>query len=379
MDFSATLSMQGETMNKLRQTAAGQISLRGKNLILNGRNLDQEFARFESSQSFNLVDVGAFFFAGPVGLAVTKGYNFASILQGSEGRSEIRTLVSDWKVERGVAQSQDVAMATDKNRVALQGGLDFVNERFDDVTVALIDAKGCIRAQQTIHGAFKHPVVEKPSALKSLTGPVVKLFKQMGQPLSGWRVRSVLRRFGRVTEIRGLQRIAQLRAYLLDTMNIIDKPDAVPQDSEPQDDMDNPTVGVVEAVTSIASSPAVRVQADVRNLSLTVLTVLAVIFALHWGRAFFIPLMLGVMISYAFSPLVNRMQKWRIPRAIGAAVLLIGIVGGAGSLVYSLSDDAAQLIETLPDAAEKFRKTLRKEWGTSNGYDGQDAKGSRST
>ena len=70
-------------------------------------------------------------------------------------------------------------MATNKNRIALRGGLDFVNERFDDVTVALIDAKGCIKAQQTIHGAFKNPVVEKPSTLKSLTGPVVKLFKQV--------------------------------------------------------------------------------------------------------------------------------------------------------------------------------------------------------
>jgi uncharacterized protein involved in outer membrane biogenesis len=185
MDFSANLSMQGETVNKLRQSMAGQISLRGKNLILNGRDLDLAFARYESSQTFNLVDVGAFFFAGPVGLAVTKGYNFGSILQGSEGRSEIRTLVSDWKVERGVAQSQDVAMATDKNRVALQGGLDFVNERFDDVTVALIDAKGCIRAQQTIHGAFKKPVVEQQSTLKSLTGPVVKLFKQVGRLFPG--------------------------------------------------------------------------------------------------------------------------------------------------------------------------------------------------
>lgn len=179
-------------------------------------------------------------------------------------------------------------------------------------------------------------------------------------------MRSVLCRFGRVTEIRGLRQIAQHRTYQLDTMTIIDKQDAVPQDSEPQDGMESPTIGV-EAVTSIASLPAVRVQADVRNLSLTVLTVLAVIFALHWGRAFFIPLMLGIMISYAFSPLVNWMQKWRIPRAIGAAVLLISIVGGTGSLVYSLSDDAVQLIETLPDAAKKFRKTLRKEWGTSSG------------
>ncbi|MHB1187673.1 AsmA family protein [Thiobacillus sp.] len=184
MDFSANLSMQGKNMNELRQTAAGHISLRGKNLILNGRDLDREFARFESSQTFNLVDVGAFFFAGPVGLAVTKGYNFASIFQGSEGRSEIRTVVSDWKVERGVAQAQDVAMATNENRVALQGGLDFVNKRFNDVTVALIDAKGCAKVRQKIRGTFQKPLVEKPSALKSLTGPVLKLLKRVGSLFS---------------------------------------------------------------------------------------------------------------------------------------------------------------------------------------------------
>jgi uncharacterized protein involved in outer membrane biogenesis len=178
MDFSANLSMQGKTADEIKQTAHGEFSLRGENLTLKGHDLDREFSRFESSQNFNLVDVGAFFFAGPFGLAVTKGYNFASIFQGSEGRSEIRKLVSDWKVEHGVAQAQDVAMATNANRVALRGGLDFVNERFDDVTVALIDAKGCTKVRQTIRGTFQKPVVEKPNILKSLAGPVLKLLKK---------------------------------------------------------------------------------------------------------------------------------------------------------------------------------------------------------
>ena len=122
--------------------------------------------------------MGAFFFAGPLGLALTKGHDFGRIFQGSGGRSTIRTLVSDWKVERGVAQAKDVAMATNENRIALKGGLDFVNEHFDDVTVALIDAKGCPRVQQTIRGPFQKPVVEKPSVLTSLTGPARKLLKQ---------------------------------------------------------------------------------------------------------------------------------------------------------------------------------------------------------
>lgn len=149
-------------------------------------------------------------------------------------------------------------------------------------------------------------------------------------------------------------------------MNTDAMPDKAPARSEAQHDIENRAI-VDEAVTATTFPPAVRVPVDVHSFSLTVLTVLAVIFVLHWARAFFIPLMLGVMISYAFSPLVDSLQKWRIPRAIGAAMLLIGIVGGTGSLVYSLSDEAAQLIETLPGAAQKFRKALRKEWGTTDG------------
>lgn len=185
MDFSANLSMQGKTVKDMRHTAKGQISLRGENLTVNGTDLDQTFSRFESSQNFNLVDVAAFFIAGPVGVLVTKGYNFASIFQGSGGQSRIHKLVSDWKVEHGVARAQDVAMATDKNRIALQGKLDFVNERFDDVTVALIDAQGCAEVKQTIHGSFQKPVVEKPSILRSLTGPARELLNKGRDLFSG--------------------------------------------------------------------------------------------------------------------------------------------------------------------------------------------------
>ncbi|MHB8624290.1 MAG: AsmA family protein [Sulfuricaulis sp.] len=178
MDFSANLSLQGKTINEMKQTAAGEISLRGVNLMLDGSDIDQKLARFESSQNFNLMDVGAFFLAGPVGLVVTKGYNFVSIFQGAGGHSRIRQLVSDWKVDRGVARAQDVAMATDKNRIALTGGLDFVNERFDDATMALIDAKGCAKLRQKIRGSFRKPVVQPPSVLMSLAGPALRLLKK---------------------------------------------------------------------------------------------------------------------------------------------------------------------------------------------------------
>ena len=178
MDFTANLSMQGKTLSQLVQTAAGEISLRGDHLTLVGTDLDRELSRFESSESFNLVDAGAVFLAGPLGLAVTKGYNFASLFRGSGGNSSIGTVVSDWGVERGVATAKDVAMATAQNRIALQGGLDFVNQRFADVTVAVVDAGGCARVRQAIRGPFEKPQVEKPHFLKSLAGPVLGLFRK---------------------------------------------------------------------------------------------------------------------------------------------------------------------------------------------------------
>jgi hypothetical protein len=185
MDFSASLTMRGRTPDELIGTTAGTVSARGSDLVLRGTDLDGALTRFKSSQGFNLVDVGAVLFAGPVGLAVTKGFNFASLLRGSGGHSEIRQLVSDWTVERGVARARDVALATPRNRLALRGGLDLVHGSFADVTVAVVDAKGCATVRQAVRGPFAKPVVEKPRVLASLAGPVLGLVRQTKRLLPG--------------------------------------------------------------------------------------------------------------------------------------------------------------------------------------------------
>ncbi len=134
-------------------------------------------------------------------------------------------------------------------------------------------------------------------------------------------------------------------------------------DTTPPPPNDAPAKTSAVIATTAVAPP--RRPVPVHNIPLAVLAVLAVIYMLHQAQAVFIPLMLGVMISYALSPLVNRMEKWHIPRAIGAGVLLLGIVSGVGFAVYSFGDDAGKLIETLPEAAHKLRLTLLKERGAS--------------
>lgn len=127
------------------------------------------------------------------------------------------------------------------------------------------------------------------------------------------------------------------------------------------------SVDVSRDESSPAGTAQPRIDAGTPSIPLILLTIFAAVFVLDWGQPFFIPLVLGVVISYALSPLVNQLQTWHVPRAIGAAVLLAAIVGSSGFLAYSLQDETASMIETLPEAAQKFRQVIRREWRGSGG------------
>ncbi|HEY0887013.1 MAG TPA: AI-2E family transporter [Ramlibacter sp.] len=107
------------------------------------------------------------------------------------------------------------------------------------------------------------------------------------------------------------------------------------------------------------SHALLHVPVNVRSMSLVVLAVLASLAILHWAAAFFIPVMVGFLFSYALSPIVDWLERWRIPRAVSAAVLILGILGGAGASLYSFSDDANELIGSLPQAARKLRDSVK--------------------
>ena len=103
---------------------------------------------------------------------------------------------------------------------------------------------------------------------------------------------------------------------------------------------------------------------DIRSMSLVVLAFLGCLFVLHWAKAVLIPVMLGILFSYALSPMVNWLERRRIPRWLSAAVILFAIVGGAASTAWSLSDETARLVQSLPAAAQKFASAIRVRSGT---------------
>jgi uncharacterized protein involved in outer membrane biogenesis len=189
MDFSTGLTMAGKDADAITRSGNGDASLHGTDLTLAVGNLDAELSQYRKTQHFNLVDLGGLLLAGPIGLAVTKGYDYAKVISNSGGSSRIQTFISEWHVDHGVAQATDVAMSTRSNRVALKGGLDFVNQSFQDATVAVIDRQGCAVVEQKVRGSFSHPDVGEPNIVSSLAGPALHLLDKarhlVGGPVGG--------------------------------------------------------------------------------------------------------------------------------------------------------------------------------------------------
>jgi predicted PurR-regulated permease PerM len=106
---------------------------------------------------------------------------------------------------------------------------------------------------------------------------------------------------------------------------------------------------------------------DVRSIALTAIAVAVVIWLLQFAQSFMIPVVIGVLISYALAPLVSALHGIRIPRAIGAAVAVLMLVGALGLSVYTLSDEAMSVVNSVPEAAQRIRDRIRSHQRASRG------------
>lgn len=113
------------------------------------------------------------------------------------------------------------------------------------------------------------------------------------------------------------------------------------------------------APTLPEAAPRLHVPVGVRSFSIAVIAVIATCFALRWASAVFVPLLLGVTLSYALGPLVDALVTLRVPRPVGAGVAVAALVGALAGTGWTLADEADALVESLPQAAAKVREAMR--------------------
>jgi AsmA protein len=179
-DLAASLTIKEKGRRNLMSNLDGTFALRGDNLITHTVDLDKVLSAYETSHKFNLVDIGAFFIAGPLGSVALKGYRYGNLYyQTQGGQGTITQFISHWKIENGEADATDCALATHHNRVALKGKLNLVRGQYETVTVALLDDNGCAKFKQTISGSFGSPQMGTVSAMESLAGPILDIYRKV--------------------------------------------------------------------------------------------------------------------------------------------------------------------------------------------------------
>jgi predicted PurR-regulated permease PerM len=134
----------------------------------------------------------------------------------------------------------------------------------------------------------------------------------------------------------------------------------LPEVSVPEplpDDSPQPVNG--EAAAG-ATPLVIQMPVDIRHVALSLGAGVALIWILKNAQDVLIPFVVSALLFYALDPFVDRLQHWRVPRAIGALAMLLMVVGGVGATGYYLSDQFISVVEQVPTSVRKLRDELRR-------------------
>lgn len=96
----------------------------------------------------------------------------------------------------------------------------------------------------------------------------------------------------------------------------------------------------------------------VKNGALLILTTIAVVYTLDWAQSFVVTLLLGILLSYTLNPLVAWLEHIKIPRIIGATIVILAVICSIIFSAYALRGQIQSIIAKLPDAASKLSTAL---------------------
>jgi predicted PurR-regulated permease PerM len=114
----------------------------------------------------------------------------------------------------------------------------------------------------------------------------------------------------------------------------------------------SPSPSLPEAPSELP--PRERFDPAPRLLLLLLLGVLTVA-AVYWLRAVLAPLFFAFLVAYALDPAVDRLERARVPRPVGATLIMLAITSGLGVLlIYAVPMFASQVRATATELPAKL-------------------------
>jgi predicted PurR-regulated permease PerM len=91
------------------------------------------------------------------------------------------------------------------------------------------------------------------------------------------------------------------------------------------------------------------------SIALTVMAIILSVAALHWGRDFFLPVVLALTFHALFRPVVRKLERLHIPTPAGAAIVVLGSLGLAIASGWALSGPVGRWVDKAPESVRAAR------------------------
>ena len=95
-----------------------------------------------------------------------------------------------------------------------------------------------------------------------------------------------------------------------------------------------------------------------KTVSFSIIGIFAILLvgAFYFARTFFLPLMLALLVTLTFSPMVRYLRRQGIPSVVSAVLLVLALLAFLGSAALKLSDQVSQLITDSPAIAQRIEE-----------------------
>ncbi len=140
-------------------------------------------------------------------------------------------------------------------------------------------------------------------------------------------------------------------------MNVNDLPPVkVESHSDVSDDEDEAGKGASRARLRIGE--LLERPFGVRSIALTGLFILAVFYTVYFMRSVLLPIVLALLLSYLFRPIVRGLARLKVPLSVSAAFILIGLFALVGYGISALAAPAVGWLQKAPTGLTELQHKL---------------------
>lgn len=98
---------------------------------------------------------------------------------------------------------------------------------------------------------------------------------------------------------------------------------------------------------------------NIRSVALSGIFLLLILYALKLASAYFVPVVLAILLKFLFASVIRGFTRLHIPPPLGAAIVIVTMLGALGFGIYQVASPAGEWIGNLPQTVRQVERKFK--------------------